>query len=441
MRRRWIAAFVMIAGAFAAPHATAQEPAPPGELVDRIIAVVGDSIILRTDIDVALLQLAASGQPLPEDPAALEDLRRQVLEAEINELLLVQAALADTTIAVSEERIETYVDQTVESRSQAFGGMTALRQALRAQGRTLEDFREMLAKDQRRTLLAQQYLSKMRQTRPPPPVTAEEIREYFEANRQQLGQRPATVSFKQVVIATEPADSAESSSRAVAEDLLRQLRTGEPDSAEFARLAREYSEDPGTSEQGGDLGWFQPSRMVDAFADAVRRLRPGEISDVVESSYGFHIIKLERIRGSERRARHILIRPEISDADEARARQLADSIAGEVRSGTPIDSLIERYSDPAEQSRIAPRPRSQLPPPYNTELAAADSGDIIGPIRLSANANGTKWAVVQVTAAQEAGDYTLEDVRTQIRNQLRNQKMMDEIVRALRKRTYVDIRI
>ena len=136
-------------------------------------------------------------------------------------------------------------------------------------------------------------------------VTEDEIRAAFEANRASLQQRPATVTFKQVLMRVVPSDSSRTVALTRAEELLERARAGE----DFAELASAYSQDPASAAAGGDLGWFRRGAMTGAFDEATFELPEGAISDVVETVYGFHIILVERIRAVERKARHILVRP------------------------------------------------------------------------------------------------------------------------------------
>lgn len=416
-------------------QASAQNPAPAPAAVDGIVAVVGDSIVLRTDIQEELLRRSLAGQEVPEDPVLLERLQREILDRRIEELLLLQAAARDS-VQVTAEEINPLVDQEIERRRSEFPNATAFEAALRQNGLTLDEYRETLAGQLRRNAMIQRYVSLASSERQPPPVSEQEIREFFEARREQLGDRPATIAFEQVVVATTPTDSARAKARAEAEEVLGLLREGE----EFDLLARRYSDDPGTRERGGDLGWFRRGDMAINFENAVFALRPGAVSPIVETSFGFHIIRLDKIRDNERSARHILIQPEISDADVARARAVAEDVAERVRAGGEIDDLADEYNDPAERTRVGPLPRDQLPAPYNTALAEVTPGTVVGPIRLS-DPVADKWAVVKVTQAAEAGTYTLDDVRTQIKQQLERQKLIDEVVAELRTRTYIDIRL
>ncbi|MBI4544637.1 MAG: peptidylprolyl isomerase [Gemmatimonadetes bacterium] len=408
-------------------------------MVDRVVAVVGDSIILQTDLEEDLLRLSlAAGQPLPEDPVLLERLRRQALQSKIEEYLLVQAAERDS-VTVPAEEVEQRVERELEQRRNAFGGERALEQALRSERLTLAEFRDRLNRQYTRNLLVEAYVGKALRGRRAPPVGEAAIRNFWEAQRERLGQRPATISFKQVVVAPQPTDSARAAARRLAEEILNRLLKGE----DFEQLARRYSDDPGTREKGGDLGWFRSGQMVPAFEEVAFAMRPGQISNIVETTFGLHLIKLEKARGAERQARHILIKPELTEADTERARALAEEVAAKVRAGEPLEDLGHRHGDASEDSVVGPHPRDQLPQPYATELAQATAGAVIGPFRLPAEAGTQKWAVVKVTEVVEAGEYTLDDpaLRAQVRQQLEQQKLYEELVKELRQRTYVEIRL
>ncbi|MBI4540689.1 MAG: peptidylprolyl isomerase [Gemmatimonadetes bacterium] len=439
--RKSITAFVaLLLVTHSARSLAAQEPAPAGnrqpELVDRVAAVVGDSVILLTQVEEQVQQLRALGQRIPEGPAEQQRLHREIVQNLVNEQILLQAALRDST-PVPEREVEERLEQDLAQRIRGFGSEPAFNQALAAEGLTLAEYREILRGDLRRSALVQRYIETQRRKRVLPPVDSAEVRAFFEAQRGRLGQRPATITFEQVVIATQPPDSARATARATAEQVLAQARAGGED---FANLARRYSDDPGTRNQGGDLGWFQRGQMVSAFEEAAFSLRPGQISDIVETPFGFHIIKLERAQGSERRARHILFRPTITDADVERARTQAGEIAARVREGESVAALAEQFADKTEPAQVGPLPKDQLPGPYADALAAANAGDVVGPVALG-DAERPKWAVVRVHEVRSQGEYTFEDVRDRLREQLRQQKFIEQLIEELRRQTYVDVRI
>lgn len=418
----------------------AQDPAAPSsETVDRIVAIVGDSVITEMNLQEDLVRLQAQGQ-LPKNPTSqqLEGIRRQLLEGRVNDLVLVQAALRDTTIKVAQEDVDARAQDQLNQMQRNFPTTDAFNQALAAQGLTLAEYKQQLTSEARRTLLTQHYLDKLQRERKPPVPNEDQIRKFFDEQKGSVGQRPATISFRQVAIATSPSDLAKKAARAEADSILVKLRAGE----DFAALAKHYSEDPGTKEKGGDLGWFRRGQMVQSFEDAAYAMVPGEISGIVESPFGFHIIKLEKIRGAERSARHILIKPKTSADDTVRARRLADEVATKLKDGSvPFDSLVARYNDPTEQqTKVGPYPQDKLPPPYDTELTSAKAGQVVGPFRLQGDP--PKWAVVKVDEVKPAGEYSLSDpdTRQQVRDQVQRQLLMDEIIGELKRRTYVDVR-
>jgi len=449
MNRLRTAALALVALMAAAPALRAQAPAPASGVVDRIVAVVGDSVVLKTDLDEAVFRLLASrGQQMPEDPAALDRLYREALQAAIDELLVVQAALRDS-IVVNDDEVNRLVEGEISRQRRALGGELAFTQAIRQTGMTMNEYREELGKQVRRQRMIELYLSSLQRERRPPPVTEAEARAYFESQRENLGQRPATLSFEQVVVRPRPSDAAREAARAEAEEVLAQIRAG----ADFQEMARRHTDEPGGRERAGDLGWFRMGQMVPEFERAAFSLPPGAVSDIVETSYGFHIIKVERVKGGERQARHILFIPEMTQADYERTAEVAREVAQRMRDGEPIDSLVAKYGDRSLQdpnSLLAPRvgplrrdALGELPAPYATALAGVEAEQqVLEPFRLTGIGQGDHWVVIRVTELTEPGEYSWDDpeLRSRVRQQLERQKLMEEVIGELRARTHVEIR-
>lgn len=421
---------------YAGPLA-AQQPASGGapELVDRVVAVVGDTVLLLSDVQAELQNLQASGQALPSDPAALEQIAREIMEARVNDLILLEAA-SDAGIEVSDAEVERLVEQDVRAVRQRFDGSEiALQQALARSGLTLEQYRQQLREQHRNRQVIESFMATRLRNRALPLVSEEQIREVFETQRANLGTRPATLSLRQAIVTPAASDSAHAEARREAEQVLKELADG----GDFEVLARRFSDDPGTREHGGDLGWFRAGRMVPEFERVAFALRPGQTSGIVKTDFGYHIIRLEKVRGPERQARHILIRPEIAPADVERARTRADSIATAVREGANLVALARETGTPASEIEISRIPLDRLPPQYEDALRGAAAGDVVGPLELE-EPTGSRWAVVRIVERQEAGEYTLDDVREQIRERLQQQQMIRDLVEDLRREMYVAVR-
>lgn len=424
---------------FAAPLRAQVPGANDGDVVDRVVAIVGDSVVLMTQVLEQVEQTRLqTPEAVPSSPGPeMDRFQRQVLDDLVNRLVILRAAAKDSVIEVDEDRVEDIVSQELESRARQYpNGQTGMLQALAREGLTLAQYREMLKSQVRQLQLQQMFVQRQVQDAAPVEVSDEELHAAFEDARPNLTQRPRLVSFSQVVLAPSPSDSAKQLARVKARAILDSIKGG----ADFATMAERYSEDPGSAENGGDLGWFRRGQMMREFEDAAFSLPDGAVSDLVETEFGYHIIKVERSRAGERRARHILIRPELGTGDVGRARALADSVAELARAGTSMEELYDEFSDPMTPDTLtwSYDQLSQLPPGYDA-LRSAAAGEVVGPIEYDAGGGSTRLAVLKVQGIREAGAYTFEDVKTQLAQQVQQRKQYDRLLDRLRERTHIEI--
>jgi peptidyl-prolyl cis-trans isomerase SurA len=428
--------------AFTFTTAGAQQPAP-NQTLDRIVAVVGSRPILASQIEEEMVQQQAQGQPLPTDSVGLATLRRQILDRLIELEILVQQAERDTSIKVTDQEVLDQVEQTYQNVRKQFSSENDFRDQIRqARFGSVEEWRRWLADEQRRQLYAQRLIEQQRQKgklRPIPPTDAQ-MREFWEQNKEQQPKRPATVSFRQIVIKPVPDSAARLRALQLAESLVVQLRHG----GDFAATAKRYSGDSASAAQGGELGWFRRGVMVKEFEDVAFRIRPGEISGPVETSFGFHIINVERTQPAEILARHVLISPEISAAQIAIARRRADSLhdafaRGSV--GVSFDSLAKMYADPQEPKLAEEAPFTDLPPEYQKVLASDTTAGLKPVIAEGAETRRPKFVVLEVTARHDAGELSFDDVKLRIRQSLGDQLAIRHFIDQLKRQIYIDIRL
>ncbi len=417
--------------------------------MDRVVAIVGDSVILLSDIVQEELQMGQRGALPPEGTPQRDSVRRGIIDRIVEVQIILQAAARDTLLAVDEERVEETLNDVMAQLEGSFPSRAELDRALAAQGMTLQSLREM----RREQIRQQQLFALYVQTnvgRGAVEVTGDEIRAYFEAGRASVGERPATVAFKQVLMRVMPSDSGRAVARSRAEELLERARGGE----DFADLASAYSQDPGSAADGGDLGWFRRGQgLARAFEEAAFALPEGEISEVVETEFGFHVILVERLRGAERQIRHILVRPATDYSDITKARELAQEIAERARS-EDFPTLIDQYhnSETRDSFTVATREVAEgFPPAYLAALGRREAGEIVGPVEFAIREGqivpafgvvlpGEYFAVIRIVEVREAGDYTFEDLEEFIRETLIEEKRVQALVEALRAKTYVEIK-
>ena len=427
----------------ATPLAAQQPAAKTPELVDRIVAVVGDSVIFDSELQEMLIQMEAAGQTVPRnDSVALRKLKLQMLEERIERLVMLQAAQRDTTIKLTDAQITQQVENVINQRRQQMGGQAQLDAALRQARMTMQEWRDQLTQEVRGQSMIQQLLAKLGRDRKPPPITEQKLREEFDKAKAagRLPARQATIAFRHIVLPPRASDSARAVARAKADSILGLVRKGE----DFVALAKRFTEEPGGQERGGDLGFARPETFVKEFADAISVMRPGDVVGPIETTFGFHIIKLEKVRGPERQSRHILIIPATSDADSERLLERGREVAEKMKAGVDIDSLAKAVGSTELRTQVeVMRDRlQQISPQYAENLASAKKGDVVGPF-LVQQGDRMSAVIVKVDNVREAGEQSWDDpaVRAVFRSQIEQQRLISELIDELRRQTYIDIRL
>jgi peptidyl-prolyl cis-trans isomerase SurA len=423
-----------------APLGPATEAQSAGPIVvDRVVAIVGNRPVLASQVDEEVFSRQSQGQSPPKDPDSLAALRKQVIASIVDEELLVQQAQRDTAIKVTDQEIADGVEQQVRKVRGNFTSEVDYKNELKRAGfGTPEEYRRWLTDQQRRAAFQNRLIEKLRQDGKLKPVspTEQEMRAYFNEQKGALGNRPATLSFRQIVIAPRPAPEAKARTRAQADSIVLELRRG----ADFATAAKRFSQDPGSKDQGGSLNWFRRGVMVPEFERVAFALRPGVVSDPVESPFGYHIIQVERVQPGEVQARHILLIPNIDSIHVDSARALADSVRALILRGAPFDSLQRALHDRSAEKQADNVPADKLPEAYAKAFGDADSGAVAPVFSLPGAGTREQFVVAQITGRRPPGDIRYEDVRDRIRDQLGQQLAIRRYIDRLRSATYVEVR-
>jgi len=449
MRIQSAVAVVMLAGAMpvmaqvptTSPLQNATSQAAQAIPLDRVVAIVGDVIITQSGLQERVIEKRQGGITPPSDSAGLAKFLRGIVNELIDEELLLQKA-KELKVEVPESDVKATVDKQYAAVRKNFNSETEFRNELAKAGYGSPDEYKRFISDQikrnetiTRTIRKLKEDGKISQAN----VTDADIADAYQRAKGTLPKREAAVAWRQIIVAPKPSAANKEIARQKAESLLAQIKSG----ADFELLAKRESMDPGSKENGGDLGWNRRGRMLPEFDRWMFALPPGQLSPVVETAYGYHIIRVDRVNPAEVKARHILISPKIDSADVARAKLEADSIAAALKLGQSFDSLAKKHNDfraGEETTLLTPIPRANLPEAYQQGFSGKVAKDItVFPIPGNANVP-TKYVVAQIAAVEEGGDMTLQEVKEKFRQRLAEEGGVRRLLDSLRKGTYVTIR-
>jgi peptidyl-prolyl cis-trans isomerase SurA len=455
MRRILLAS---LGAAVAAAPAIAQEPptaAPATQPIrlDGIAAIVADQPITLNDLrDAIIAKIQRREIEEPKDSAEARTIEREILNDMIQEELIILKA-KDLKIVVADADVSPQVDQQIKSIRASFNNNEAtFRAELQRSGLgTPEEFRRYLTEQYRRQFIRDRVMRKLMQDGKIIPITVSdaEISAEFEKAKGFLPPKPASVTFKQIVIAPQPTAAAKEVARVKAESVLVQLKAG----ADFEAIAKRESMDPLSKSTGGDLGWMRRGANFPEFdrwlfgTNFMAATPPGQMTPVFETPYGFHIVRVERVQPGEVKARQILIVPKIDSADFMRTATLADSIAKQLRAGTVFDTLAKKYHDYAgkeETSLLTPFTRDSLPQSYQRAFADKKPGEVTDAFQIPGSAQRPdvpKYVVAQLLTVDEGGERTLGEMREAVRSELAQRGGVRRYIDGLRKQSFVLVRL
>ena len=326
-------------------------------LIDRVVATVGSEIILLSEVQE---QFSYAKQQNPELP---DDFQCVAVQNLIVQKLLVNQAKLDS-IAVTEEEVETQLNARIDRLMLYFNQDSKAIEDF--YGQTIDQIKSQTRTDMRNQLLAERMQNQITSKAT---VTPSEVKRFFnDIPKDSLPYFNAEVEYREIIY--KPRVNAEERKRAqdLADDIRKRLDNGE----DFEALAKKYSDDPGSGPQGGDLGFVKRGTFVPEFEAMAYKLDPDEISPVIETEFGFHIIQMIERRGNLIRCRHILIKPEISEEDLEKAKITLDSISEKINEGMMTFSKALKTVGDENQASFSNDGRVANPRTGNTFFEVTD---------------------------------------------------------------------
>lgn len=416
--------FLFVAAIAVAVSAGAQKY--PAGLIDKTVAVIGNEMISISKLEEELQFMRLQGMYSDENMRC--SLLEQMLESK---LFLMQARLDSLTVA--EDQVTNMVNQRVDQLRTQFGGEEELEEYF---GKPLYRLRQEWTKTLEDQSLTQQMQHEIMAR--VPDLTPYDVKEYLaQTDSADLPMVPIRYQLSQICIYPDR----ESANLAVKERLIG-IRERIINGEKFSTLARIYSQDPGSAMRGGELGMASKSTFWPVFSDAAMALRPGVISQVVETPDGFHIIEVLEKKGDMFNARHILMKPEYTSEDRENAFAKLDSLRTKIVDGELSFELAARFNsqDPATRTNggqmADPNTGSsyfeidQMKPQDYAAIKDLKVGEISGPVESLDNegrSGNTVYKIIRVDKMIPAHPATFENDYSELLDDTRMQKAKAEI--------------
>lgn len=305
-------------------------------LIDKTVAVVGNEVIMLSDIEEEVKTQNYAGY-MSDKTGRCELLENMM----VSKLFLMQARV--DSIEVNNDMVESNLDDYMANILTYYGGEEGVEQQY---GKSVYKLRQQLRKDLEDRTLAQQMQGEVAQKIPE--LTPYDVQQYIDnTDPEDLPMVPVMYQLSQICIYPDR----EAANIAVKERLLA-IRERIINGEKFSTLARIYSQDPGSARKGGELGMASKSIFWPAFSDAAMALKPGVVSQIVETPDGFHIIEVLEKKGDMFNARHILLKPEYTSEDMENGFRVLDSLKTELANEAVTFDLAARFysEDPATKT-------------------------------------------------------------------------------------------
>lgn len=409
------------------------------QIIDQVVAVVGKNIVLESDIQNQYLNAVMQGQIR----GAASEARCRILEDILYQKLMVTQAEVDS-LTVDEIRVEGELDRRLGSFIQQFGSQEKLEQYY---GKSLNEIKAELHEVVAEQMLAQEVQQSIVMS---VTVTPSEIKSFYRSIPKDSLPLIKT-EYKIAEIVKKPPVNIEEKLR-VKEQLL-DLRKRILDGENFSTMAVLYSADPGSASKGGELGFYGRGQLYHEFEAVAYKLKEGEISNVVETEAGYHIIQLIERKGDYINVRHILLTPKVSPADLLKARTLLDSVAKLVRADSmSFERAVELYSDGEDKNSggllinqytgSISFEAEQLDPQVSFVVEKMEIGDVSNPVPMKTEDQKDAYRILKLLEQTQPHRANLKIDYPRIQEwalQNKQRKAIDKWINKKAKQTYVRI--
>jgi peptidyl-prolyl cis-trans isomerase SurA len=342
------------------------------QVIDKVVAVVGGEAIFLSELQNETQLYALQNQVDPKVP----DLQKKVLDAMINDRLILTKAIEDS-VTVTDDEVQQQLNDRIKEIIQQYGSEARVEELYGMPiSRMKREFRETMKNQLLKSKLQRLKFGDIT-------VSRREVEEFFGNYRDSLPTVPEEVEVSHTYMAPKVSVGVKQAAYQKAKTILDSIKAGR----DFATFAKRYSEDAGSAVHGGDLGWARRGDFVKEFEEATFALKPGQLSDVVETTLGYHIIQLLDRRGEAVHPRQILIKLERSQGDDDSTIAFLKKVKARAQGGESFADLATKYSEDDESSSLGgdlgTLSVDQLQPDFLSTVKALSPGEISDPSKVT----------------------------------------------------------
>ena len=405
--------------------------------IDKIIAIIGDEIVLRSEVENQYLQYISQGV------TSNEELRCEILEDLMTQKLLIFSCKQDS-ISVTKEEIEQEVETRVNYYVDQIGSIEKVEQYFEKDIYQIKKVLSELVEDQ---FLIQRMQSSITKD---VKITPFDVNDFYEKmDKSELPLIEDRYKLSQIIV--KPKMSEDQINKLT--DRLNAFRKRVLNGEDFKVLAALYSDDPGSANNGGEIGFVSRGTFVPEFEKVAFRLKKGEVSEIVKTNFGYHIIQLIERRGDQVNVRHILLKPKYSSTSLQNARLRIDSIYNKIKNNEiSFSQAIKSYSDDDTKNNngllINPSNGSstytiaELGSSIKYLIEGLNEDDFTKPVKVESN-EGSIYRILNVVekiSSHTANlDLDYDFFQTQALN-FKKQEKLDEWIEKRIKNTYVELK-
>jgi len=400
------------------------------DVIDRILAVVGDEIILKSEID----QLVEHQKFQARFGFDEESFRETVMNEMISSKVLYYTALKDSTISVSDDEVQRILDNRINSIIQQVGSEEKLEQIYNT---TVSDLKKQYRSDIKKSLFIEKIKNKQIRKIS---VSRDDVEQFFRTYQDSLPPVKASVELSQLVVRF--SDKALNETKSV--DFLRDLKSRiEREEMTFAQAAEKYSHDESSGSKEGSIGFTSRGDLVADYERAAYNMEPGEISDPVKSPFGYHLIMLKEKIGEKINTSHILIIPEKNVESDSTAYQFALNLRDSVlNKKMTFEEAVRKYSGDEKtkftDGSIGSMEIDEMDKKYSEMFFEAPIGFISEPVK-----EKDGYYLYKIADRKEDHEITLEtdyNILKDLAQEKKGREQLKKWIDELKKNVYIDIR-